>query len=45
MKPRFHYVRAFLNTNAALEVREMTPFALGYKPVSPITSNNEVLAC
>lgn len=45
MKPRFHHVRAFLDTKAALEVREMIPSALGYEFVSPNTSNNGVLAC
>ncbi len=45
MKPRFHHVRAFLDTKATLEVREMIPSALGCKFVSRNISNNEVLAC
>ena len=45
MKPCFHYVRAFLNINAALEVRNMIPSALGYEFLSLMKSNRGGAAC
>jgi hypothetical protein len=45
MKPRFHHLRAFLNTIAALEVRDMIPSALRGEPVSLISLNSEVPIC
>lgn len=41
----FHDLRAFLNNNAALEVRDMSPSALGNKVFSWETRNKEVLVC
>ncbi|SLN20469.1 hypothetical protein RUM8411_00724 [Ruegeria meonggei] len=46
MKPRFHNVRAFLDINAALEVRDMTPFCTGCGFLHPVTVNKrEGTAC
>ncbi len=45
MKPRFHHLRAFLNTHAALEVRDMIPSAFGGVSASLITVNSEVPTC
>ncbi len=45
MKPRFHHLRAFLNTNAALEVRDMIPSAFRGDSASLISVNSEVPTC
>ena len=45
MKPRFHHLRAFLNTNAALEVRDMIPSAFGCEFASQNSVNSEVPTC
>ncbi len=41
----FHDLRAFLDTNTALEVRDMIPFASGWEFSSRNSTMNEVLAC
>lgn len=45
MNPRFHHLRAFLNTNAALEVRNMIPSGSWGKFASLISQNSEVPTC
>lgn len=46
MKPRFHHIRAFLDTKMALEVCDVTLSAFnGVFSVSLNTVNNEVAVC
>ncbi len=46
MKPRFHNLSAFQNTNAALEVRDMIPSSLGYSFLFPVNDKSkEVPVC
>ena len=46
MKPRFHDLRAFLDTNAALEVRDMIPTGFGCESIFSVNETfNEVSVC
>ncbi len=46
MKPDFHTLRAFLNTSAALEVRNMIPFHPGHEVPDLVNqTTNEVQVC
>ena len=45
MKPNFHHLRAYLNINATLEVRDMIPSVLRGDSVSLISVNGEVPEC